>query len=155
MTLIQAQRRYWAYEDMTLQLEDVLQDLDDPDAQRAAPYLTAIQAEYEPTGSLLIHFASPDGLRYRGRVYAVPPDEEDVSAYNWIVEIEPDAEGEPTVVDYEETFYQPPNGPPIRFQDLMGALVAIAEAVYAESDVDYGSPNSVMCADGLDGFEYE
>lgn len=172
MTEIKTQRRYWAYEDLTLDLEEILRETEDEDASRVAPYLSDVSAKYDETGGLDIRFASPDGVRFLADVYAIDanpfddfdededeePEEEDGgeevvevdeeeeefddAPYSWMVEIA--REGEPALVDYEGVYHQPPSGEPIRFQDMMPVLAAIAEAVYAESDQDHGSPHSVV-----------
>jgi hypothetical protein len=185
MAKIAAQKRYWAYEDITLDMEDVLQEFNDPEALRAAPHLSDIRARYCEEGGLEIDFSAPDGTRYQADVYAVAPspftlfpeweetgepedaetetegaeededaedeeDEDDEEApYSWMVEIH--REGQAPLADYDATFYQPPKGEPVRIGDTMGVLVAIAEAVYAQSDQDHGSPHSVV-GDGYIAF---
>ncbi|HZT40662.1 MAG TPA: hypothetical protein VFA07_00665 [Chthonomonadaceae bacterium] len=179
MAKIEAQRRYWAYEDITMDMDEVLKEFDDEEARRAAPYLSDVHVQYCEEGGLEIGFSAPDGTRYQADVYAVSPspfalfpdweetngeaegeaneetadegaeeeddeeDEDDEEApYSWMVEIH--REGQAPLADYDAPFYQPPKGEPIRIGDTMGVLVAIAEAVYAESDQDHGSPHSIL-----------
>lgn len=176
MAKIQAQRRYWAYEDISLDMDEVMQEFDDAEARRASPYLSDIRVQYCEEGGLEIGFSAPDGTRYQADVYAVSPspfeflpdweephggeeaeapenedaeevedeDEEDdeEAPYSWMVEIHRD--GQAPLADYDAPFHQPPRGEPVRLGDTMGVLVAIAEAVYAESDQDHGSPHSIL-----------
>jgi len=178
MEQIRAQRRYWAYEEITLNMKDVLREFDDEPALRAAPYLSDLRAQYSEEGGLEITFSAPDGARYVADVYAVAPspfeeypdedeeddegdeevgngdaeeeigeseeedEDEDEAPYRWMVEIH--REGQAALADYDAALHHPPQGEPIRLGDTMGVLVAIAEAVYAESDQDHGSPHSVV-----------
>ena len=166
MAQIQAQRRYWAYEPTTLDVDEVMQSTPDEMAHKVAPFLSNVRAEFAEEGGLQIYFQSPENEKYVAHCYAVIPDTDDLDDeeeeeesqaddeddedefddedhdYAWMVEIYPEKNEDAELVDYEAIYHWPQDQQPIRFQYVIPALATIAESVYALSDVDQGSPSS-------------